>query len=131
MRTISTTLPLSTANKTTAIFVTTTGLSTTMKTIIQPSVFYVGAIVGIIVGSLIVLGIIILIIRSIRRPRMNFLTKSSDSMTQLISVSETSQQYKLTTRAAAQATSTVQNMTNRDSTGLLTTVHSNLAAIEC
>ncbi|UJR30433.1 hypothetical protein I4U23_017967 [Adineta vaga] len=131
IRTISSTVPSSTTKKTTIVFITTTNLVTTVKTIISSSSFPITGIIGIVIGSLITLGIVLLVIRFIRHHQTSAILKVRISQSQLIPSSEKEipQQFKLATRTAVQATSNIENNNNRDIARLTTTVHKNLVSV--
>lgn len=68
--------------------------------------------------------------RTIRNYRKNIENESRDSTTQLIPVSATVKQYKLTTRAANQLNNKLSNTNNCNISRPSVTVNNNLVSIE-
>jgi competence protein ComGC len=104
--------------------IATTEPLTTVKTISPSSTLSVGGIIGITIGLLIIVGIFMLVIRAMRKHQKNILDKTHDSTNQLIPVSATIKQYRLTTRAVHQTTSKV----SKPRTSV--TINNNLVSIE-
>ncbi|CAF3567356.1 unnamed protein product [Adineta steineri] len=128
IRTLATTLPpTSTTKQTTSISTTTTGITTTIKIISSDSSFPISTAVSITIGSLILITVITLsTIHLLRRNRMNPLSKLQNNISKTNSSPETVQQYRLTTRTAAQLTSQVENIHTTDIVKLSTQTHQNL-----
>lgn len=104
--------------------IATTEPLTTVKTINPSSTLSVGGIIGITIGLLIIVGVFMLVIRTIRKHQENILDKTRDSTNQLIPVSATVKQYRLTTRAAHQTI----NKVSKPRTSV--TINNNLVSIE-
>ncbi|CAF4363863.1 unnamed protein product, partial [Adineta steineri] len=112
IRTLSTTHLLLTTKETTILCTTTISLSTTIKTIFTPYVFPVSGIVGIIVGSLLIVTILVIIIFQLRKRRKAKPTVNPyPPPTKKHSLSGTLQQYFIKTRTNIQAARRSRNNT--------------------
>ncbi|CAF0977807.1 unnamed protein product [Adineta steineri] len=112
IRTLSTTHLLLTTKETTVVCTTSISLSTTIKTIVTPYVFPVSGIVGIIVGSLLIITILVIIIFQLRKRRNAKPTINPyPPPTKKHSLSGTLQQYFIKTRTNIQAARRSRNNT--------------------
>ncbi|CAF1070106.1 unnamed protein product [Adineta ricciae] len=128
IRTIPPTLPATTSAKRTTIeFSTTTAISTTNKNIFPTSSYPVSTAVGATIGAVIVITLMSLLIHhTVKRYRTKSVVKLENEESKTETDSDTSPQYRLTTRTAAQPASKANDFNVRDIVQLTTAKRQNL-----
>ena len=133
MRTIPASITTATPQtRTTTVLHTTARSSTTVKQIKQSTPFPIGGIVGILVGSFVLIAIIgYVVVRSRRRAQEPLIASDTPNPPERKSLSEILHQYRITTRTNPQATRRSAADITRNSLSAKLEIHQSLVSIEC